>query len=368
MVLTPFDLLWYDFWIDPFNPQTRTTKQSEQPKTTPYFFESSFAFQIKPSDWFFQVSLFHRADNWLNRLTMSTYVPSWPYDLLLFSQKFDRNENNMESISESHPISHNHVQGEDYEELIAAVDKLPSSLWNDAPSVVESDVSSLPSFSDDTTTASVVALAPSPPCVPEFIRTAPTRTPLQWEFHGLTLWLEYEEFDNDLTKANYNFASKYGTDVIPAMHSTAIYGMTKFSVQEAKERLHQIPSVLPNGTWPIMEKPVAVKQDIAVEGRPGQVCSIAWAELTLKSNEEHEKALDAVCELFETERTGPWTPHLSLAYDNPEDTVLNLSDMIQYVGEHPSLLGRERRIKCISLWDTQGKLGDWKCLDKVDLY
>ena len=236
------------------------------------------------------------------------------------------------------------------------------------PSVAETDVSSVISNSTELTEPAVLQAtlaAPSPP--PSLIRLVPERTPLQWQFYGLTLWLEYEEFDYDLTKANHHFASMYGTEVIPTLHSTAIYGMKHLSVEECRKRLHEIPSVLPNGEWPLMERPVAVKQDIAIEGRPGQVCSIAWAELTLKTNDEHEQAMDAVHKLFEVQRaSGPWTPHLSLAYDNPQGHVLNLMDMIQYVGEHPSLF-RERRVKAISLWDTNGRMGDWKCLDRVDL-
>ena len=53
-----------------------------------------------------------------------------------------------------------------------------------------------------------------------------------------------------------------------------------------------------NGVWPAFAKPTGVTSDIAVCGRPGQVCSIAWSELTLASNDEHEVALDALYSLF----------------------------------------------------------------------
>jgi hypothetical protein len=230
---------------------------------------------------------------------------------------------------------------------------------DEPPSIADTDVSSVVSH---WTTEQTTSTEQPPPLLS---RLVPERLPLQWEFYGLTLWLEYEEFDYDLTKANYHFAGKYGTGVIPTLHSTIIYGMKHLSVDECKERLQQIPSVLPQGAWPRMERPVAVKQDIAIEGRPGQVCTIAWAELTLRSNDEHEQAMDAVCKLFGTERKGPWTPHLSLAYDNPDNHVLNLMDMIQYTHENPTLF-QERRPKAVSLWDTNGKMGDWKCLDRVE--
>jgi hypothetical protein len=241
----------------------------------------------------------------------------------------------------------------------------PNMEYMDAPSVVESDVSSVPSLTTDDSVHVHFHVNVS---VPLLIRTVPQRKPLQWKFHGLTLWVEYEEFDNDLTKANYHFASMYGTQAIPALHSTAIYGMQHLDVIEAQRRLAKIPSVLPKGFWPKMGRPIAVKQDMAVEGRPGQVCSISWAELTLKTDEDHEAALDAVCQLFQVERTGPWTPHLSLAYDNPEDSMLQLYDMIAYTMQHTSLLEKERRIQAISLWSTEGKMEDWKCLDRVHLY
>jgi hypothetical protein len=249
------------------------------------------------------------------------------------------------------------------------VHQIPNMEYTDAPSVVESEDSSVASLTteDNNINNNVHVHFHVNVSVPLLIRTVPQRKPLQWKFHGLTLWVEYEEFDNDLIKANYHFASMYGTQAIPTMHTTAIYGMQHLEVTEAQRRLAQIPSVLPNGKWPPMGPPVAVKQDISIEGRPGEVASISWAELTLKTDEDHEAALDAVSQLFQVERTGPWTPHLSLAYDNPEDSVLQLYDMVAYTMQHSSLLEKERRIQAISLWSTEGKMEDWKCLDRVHL-
>lgn len=191
-----------------------------------------------------------------------------------------------------------------------------------------------------------------------------SRLPLQWVFHGLTLWLEFEEFESDLHNAIQHASDKYGTEVIPQPHATAIYGMTHLSEQDASRKLHELPSRLTNG-WPRMDRPVGIKQDIAQEGRPGQVCTIAWAELTLATNEKHEAVLDQVYELFDMgPRKGPWTPHLSLAYDNPDDTTLSLGDFLHYVADHPTLL-RPRKVTALSLWNTEGKMADWKCLDRV---
>ncbi|CAB9511727.1 expressed unknown protein [Seminavis robusta] len=226
-----------------------------------------------------------------------------------------------------------------------------STRSDDAPSVAESEVSSVDYNLD------------SDDQYPE------RRTPLQWVFKGLTLWLELEEHDQDLTKAIDNAPKLYGTQRIPVPHATAVYGMTHLSEVEAMERLAAVAKAFPNG-WPAnLDCPVSVKCDLAVEGRPGQVCSIAWAELTLKTNEDHEAAIDTIYEIFGAERKPgqPWTPHISLAYDNPEDTVLNLADTISYVAQNPSLM-QTRRVKAVSLWSTEGKMAEWKCLDRVSFF
>ena len=219
--------------------------------------------------------------------------------------------------------------------------------------------------------------------------------------------MELEEIDNDLTKAVEDFSSKHSSPWIPQPHTTAIYGMEHLSHEEASRRLHKVKDVLVNGVWPAFAKPTGVTSDIAVCGRPGQVCSIAWSELTLASNDEHEVALDALYSLFYDEdeesldnskkdtdcsssssrgeegapsshppkgavemptRSRPWTPHNSIAYDNPETNALSLLDTITYMSIHSTLLGCERRVKAISLWNTVGKMEEWKCIDRVKFF
>lgn len=196
-----------------------------------------------------------------------------------------------------------------------------------------------------------------------------SRRKLQWEFKGLTLWLELEEFDNDLTNAISDLSSKHNSPFIPKPHTTAIYGMEHLTEEEAKAKLQSLRTRIDQ--WPRFAKPTGVTQDIAQVGRPGQVCSIAWSELTLSTNEEHEQALDALYELFygdSSKRERPWKPHNSIAYDNPEDNTLSLLDTVLYASRNPTLLGKERRVEAISLWNTEGKMEDWKCLDRVKFW
>jgi hypothetical protein len=79
--------------------------------------------------------------------------------------------------------------------------------------------------------------------------------------------------------------------------------------------------------------------------------------------------MDKLYEIFQVpeKRAGPWTPHISLAYDNPDDSVLTLSDTIGYVAQNPSLM-EARRIKAVSLWSTMGKMAKWECLDRVSFF
>lgn len=237
------------------------------------------------------------------------------------------------------------------------------------PLLVESDVSlcddeSHSSFEDDASISIGSSIAS--------ISTIKTeREPLRWQFAGLTIWLEMEEFDKDLTKVIQNSASSHGLKPIPKTHMTAIYGMNHLNIDEARTRLRSfVKLVCP--AWPKFEKPVGVVQDIAVNGRPGQVCDVAWAELTMSSNHEHEDALDALYKVFYPEelsrpsRDRPWKPHNSIVYDNPENSsCLSLLSVMECIMKYPTLLSKRRNVEAISLWDTNGTMQEWKCLERV---
>jgi len=101
---------------------------------------------------------------------------------------------------------------------------------------------------------------------------APPRLPLQWEFSGLTLWIELEEFDSDLSSCIAYMTHKYGVELIPRSHMTAIYGMDHLDVEEARFLLRtRVREALPGGRWPKFRAPIGIVQDVAVAGNPGQV-------------------------------------------------------------------------------------------------
>jgi len=103
--------------------------------------------------------------------------------------------------------------------------------------------------------------------------------------------------------------------------------------------------------------------------------SIAWAQLTLSSGPDHEAALDALYDVFygrqqpnqakAQRRHRPWTPHNSFAYDNPEGTVLTAAGAFEAVARYPTLLTEERAVVAMSLWDTNGRMADWRCLERI---
>lgn len=239
---------------------------------------------------------------------------------------------------------------------------------SDLPTVAESEVSY--EEEDDYIFRESPEVPPPVPC----IVTPKLPHKLQWEFYGLTIWLELEEFDGDMTQAIHDMATTFNIEAIPKSHTTAIYGMTHLTEEKGKQKLHMVKDII--GQWPCFCHPTSVVSDIAVEGRPGQVCSIAWCELTLPTNDAHEEAMDKLYSIFYGEdgkegdtssvrRQRPWKPHNSFAYDNPEYPAFSLVDAIKYVAEHPTLVSKGRKVEAISLWDTNGKMGDWKCLDRV---
>lgn len=244
-----------------------------------------------------------------------------------------------------------------------SMDEILSSKALDA----DSKFSSVTSSFDESTTGQNLDEGKTPEKSAHSTASIPRRESLRWKFHGLSLWLELEEFDSDLSKAIQHFSDKFGVEPMPCPHLTAIYGMEHLSVEGAVNKMNEISQKIPK--WPSFGKPISIVQDIAINGNPGQVCTIAWAELKFASNPFHEEALDTLFQIFygpDHKRTGPWTPHNSIAYDNPDDSPLNLLDVVTYAASQPTLLGCSRRVNAITLWDTNGTMGEWKHIHRIE--
>ena len=98
---------------------------------------------------------------------------------------------------------------------------------------------------------------------------------------------------------------------------------------------------------------------------------MSFIEVTYQTTEQHETLLDLVHECFHhdnhsaQQRSGPWCPHVSLVYDNPERPIsqVYLEGLVQ---RYPSLQ-KGRRLNAISLWKTKGTIDQWKLLERRSL-
>merc|ERR1712048_208799 len=101
---------------------------------------------------------------------------------------------------------------------------------------------------------------------------------------------------------------------------------------------------------------IGLMSDITFDGIDGEEMDIAWWEMTLATSPEYEKMVDIVHELFygkPRDKQKKWSPHLSIAYDNPEDSTLSTTKAIEFISRFPSLT-KSRKVTAISLWDTNG--------------
>ena len=246
-------------------------------------------------------------------------------------------------------------------------------------------------------------------------KSALLRPPLRFVFKGWSVWLDVEEppcdHDNSttgpFTEALAYAASRHSVHPIPAPHVTVIYGIDHLDEDMVLRRFRSLGDSLTqlmaarNDTamWPPLTSK-GVLSDIELDGVNGGTMTMAWSEISLQTselqeslvehvwdvmmcgmgNEEDGAAEDNVCPV----RPAPWVPHLSLCYDNPEETPLNLIDALDVVAKHPFLLGRDEgqqeqdevtegggssgkqlRLTGLSLWNTEGTMEDWCCLDRI---
>lgn len=97
--------------------------------------------------------------------------------------------------------------------------------------------------------------------------------------------------------------------------------------------------------------------------------SMAWIETSFKTSEEHERLIDRIHQSFykgtQKTRNGPWSPHISLAYDN-EECPISPSYLDDLLARFPTL-AFPRRISSVSLWDLNGTIDRWTLIDRACL-
>ena len=97
--------------------------------------------------------------------------------------------------------------------------------------------------------------------------------------------------------------------------------------------------------------------------------NMAWIEASFETSNEHEKLLDQMHENFYKgtgkQRSGPWSPHISLAYDNEECPISN-KYLASLVERHPTL-ALHRKVEALSLWNLNGRINEWSLVDRIQL-
>ena len=168
--------------------------------------------------------------------------------------------------------------------------------------------------------------------------------------------------DQDLEKAIASVALDHSLCPIPAPHCTVVYGVSHLSESEIRNVFRDKIAPVAHG-WPALETQGS-QVGVSYDGVDGEEMDMAWIEVTMKTSKKHEELVDKVhaclyndadCPEYR-ERQGPWQPHLSIAYDNPENSVLDDICADKLFAKLPSLLGtRKREVVAISLWRTQGR-------------
>ena len=90
-------------------------------------------------------------------------------------------------------------------------------------------------------------------------------------------------------------------------------------------------------------------------------------EITFESSQDHEDLVDLCYTGLHQNQTHnrslPWMPHASLAYDNPGMEPMS-REYLQNLVERLPTLAKERRVTGIGLWNTSGTLDCWKCFER----
>ena len=200
------------------------------------------------------------------------------------------------------------------------------------------------------------------------------RDPLKFVFSGYSIWLEPEEYQNDLTLAIDEATEGLGLKLgIPLPHVTLMYGVSHLTEIEARKRFLETccSSAAVVKTLAEELKFKGFINDIELNGVNGGTMDMAWMEISFETSDLYETLIDSLHDSFNHDsddykkRSTLWLPHCSLAYDNPDSRIPDelLATLIQ---NYPTLQNN-RRFKAISLWSTQGTIEEWKCLERIPL-
>jgi len=193
-----------------------------------------------------------------------------------------------------------------------------------------------------------------------------TARSIPFTFTGYSIWLDPHGPNASLgIKA---LSDKLGLELIPSPHVTLLYGVHYVNDQDAIERFREVCRVVTEKGGCPPFKPVGVVCDVEFAGVDGGTMDMQWSEVTLKARPEHNEMFKTANEIFgRADALVEYKPHLSLGYDNPVGTPLDMQTTLSVVQEHPKLVTEDTCMKGLSLWDTNGKMSEWRRVASFDL-
>ena len=215
-----------------------------------------------------------------------------------------------------------------------------------------------------------------------------------YEFSGISVWLEPDESDaRAVSAAMASLAEKCGGpshglhDFAP--HCTMLYNMPRNAFLEKKgdtmETEDQGPEVLLRQSSQEMLNQVVedYKKTFGEEKRlmmnptslqlfpfPPFACVITF--LQLEQNNELDNIHQILKKTFPPDErhqsSGKLMPHISLVYapEATENLLYNETKRLSDDDNTPSLLA-PMRAKYLSVWNTQGRISDWKRIAQIEL-
>jgi len=231
---------------------------------------------------------------------------------------------------------------------------------------------------------------------PQISASDSIREPLRFRFKGYSLWIELEQFpleikskedDTAFTVSDLDYiisvaALEQGLQPLPSPHVTLLYGMCQFHNKEEvmavfngklRDTLESMKRENDSSDYIGSLKAHDGYSGVTYDGVDGEEMDMAWSEITFAKCLEFDEIVKLVHQIFygeddkQKDIQQKWNPHLSLVYDNPEDTVLTQSAVADMISRFPTLM-KQRKVKALSLWDTNGRMSDWKYLDRISFH